>query len=129
MEYLLIIFIEASKVEVPQFLENPWVLAMLGWVLYNVGKLMVDQKKYDTDENGLSLSEVGKYVKFNWIGMVFSLLLLVFVIPYTHNLWQWGMDLWGKDWEFTNLAYGLIGILMIGLQIGVKYINNKFSKK
>ena len=129
MNQYLILLGEAQEVYVPEFLENPWVLAILGWLLYNVGKLMVDQKKYDLDNNGISLKELGKYLRFNLIGMIFSLLLLVFVLPYTHNIWHWGMDLWGKDWEFTKLAYGLIGVLMIGIQIGVKYIKDKFTKK
>lgn len=129
MKQLLIIFSDAPDVVVPEFLENPWILAILGWFLYNIGKLMVDQKKYDLDNNGLGWSEVGMYLKFNWIGMLFSSILLVFVLPYTHNLWHWGMELWGKDWEFINLAYGLIGVLMIAIQIGVKYIKDKFFSK
>lgn len=129
MEYLILLFSESPKVEVPAFLENPWVLAMLGWVLYNLGKLFFDQKKYDLNNDGfISFAEVWMYIKLNWIGMAFSLILLVFVLPYTHNLWHWGMELWGKDWEFIKLAYGLIGVLMIGIQISVKYVKDKLQK-
>ena len=129
MIQFLMLFSEAPKVEVPAILENPWFLAMLGWVIYNVGKLFIDQKKYDTDNNGLGLSEVGAYFRFNWIGMLFSLLLLPLVVPYTHNIWHWSVEAAGYDWEFTKLAYGLIGFLMIGLQLLVKYIKDKFTPK
>lgn len=129
MIWFLILFSDSAEVEVPAFLENPWFLAMLGWVIYNLGKLWVDQKKYDLNNDGLGLSEVGMYIKFNWVGGLLSLLLLPFLLPYTHDIWNFAFGLFKKDVEFINLGYGLISFVMIGIQVGVKYVKNKFSKK
>lgn len=120
---------EAPKVQVPAFMENPWFLALLGWIIYNVGKLLVDQKKYDLNNDGIGWSEGLAYLKFSWVGMVLSLLLLPLVIPYTHDIWHIAWGWFGKEFEFTKLAYGGVGLLMIAFQYGILWIKERFSKK
>ena len=113
-----------TEVPVPELLSNPWILSLMGWVLYNVGKLWKDKKKYDKNGDGLGSSEVMTYIRINWIGMLFSFLLLPFVVPFTRDIWLWSTDLIGKDWPFTNMAYGFIGVWMAGIQ----YLIQKFKK-
>ena len=117
-----------NGVPMPALLENPWFLAILGWLLYNVGKLWYEQKSFDKNGDGLGWSEIAKYFQLNWIGMLFSLMLLPLVTPYTKDIWYWSMDLAGKNWPFSNLAYGFIGIVMVALQYGIQFLKAKFSK-
>ena len=119
----------AEKVEVPELLTNPWFLAVFGWILYNVGKLLFDQKKYDLDNDGLGTSEVSKFFKHEWIGMLFSFMLLILATPYTSDIWVWFMDLIDKDYPFTNMAYGFVGVWMVGLQYFVSLIRKKTNAK
>lgn len=129
MNTLLIIFSDAPEVAVPAFMENPWFLAILGWFIYNVGKLFFDQKKYDLNNDGLGWAEVLCYLKFSWLGMVFSLLLLPLVIPHTHWIWHTAWGWFDKDIPFSKLAYGGIGLIMIGLQYVILWGKERFSKK
>lgn len=116
---------EPTPVEVPEFLSNPWFLSMYGWVLYNVIMLWVDRKKYDLDNDGLGLSEVGRFLKHEWIGMLVSLMLVPFVTPYTPWIWGVAMNIFGKDYAFTNMAYGGVGVMMMAIQYAISWFRGK----
>lgn len=127
--FYAVVMSESSEVEIPAFLENPWFLAVFGWVLYNVGNLLVNQKKYDVNHDGIGWYELLAYLRFSWVGMLFSLMLLPIMIPYTHDIWHYTWDFFGKDYEFSKLAYAGVGIVMVGLQYMVLWIKERFSKK
>ena len=122
------LFTSTSEViHMPAAFSNPWFLSIYGWVLYNVAMVWFDRKKYDLDNDGLGLSEVGMFLKHEWIGMLLSLMLVPFITPYAPNIWGWFMDVWGKDWEFVNMAYGGVGVIMMLLQYAISWLKSKIE--
>lgn len=102
--------------------ENPWFMAFLGWVIYNLWLLQRDQKKFDKDGNGYSLAEVSKYVKYNSISIMISFLLIFVGVPYANEIWYL---ITPEGTEFLQIAYFGVGAMSIVVQIGLKWLNNK----
>ena len=103
---------------------NPWVLALYGWVGYNIFALMKARKKFDKDESGyLSWKEILFYFKVEAIPIFFSVWVIPAGVIFAQDIWGWAMDLAGKDWEFVTAVYILMGALSAIIQWGVKKLS------
>lgn len=106
---------------------NHYALAAFGWFVYMVGKLWYYRDKYDTNNNGLGLKEVGVFFRMNWIAFFFAALLAFILVPFAPNLWNWTTDSFevSKDWPVTDLVYLLVGGIILGLQLIIDWIKRK----
>ena len=105
------------------FFLNPWVLALYGWVGYQLFVLMRNKKTFDKDKSGyLSIMEIDYYLRVEALPIIFSIWLIPVGVLFAPEIWAWTMDLAGKDWEFTKAVYVLMGALSAIVQWGVKKI-------
>lgn len=93
-----------------------WAFGVLGWIIYNLYLLDESSKEFDKDEDGLSGSEVKKYLKKTWVGILMSFLLIPVGVISMPMLWNW----FAPDKGFHISAYFLVGLMAIGLQRLIK---------
>jgi len=108
-------------------LHHEWILALTGWILYNLFLIQRAHKEFDTDNNGYSLREVGAWLRARWIGILFSFILMVVVTLYNFmpEIWKYAVKKAGhEEWKWIEPFYLFTGALASGIQ----FIVNKLYK-
>ncbi len=103
-------------------------LALFGWLTYMVGKMWYTSDSYDKDQDGMSLAEVRLFMKKNWVAGLFNMMLLIIAVPYAHEIWDFAMQITGKNWPFSEFIYVLIGSAILFLQIFIDIVKWRLKK-
>jgi hypothetical protein len=104
-----------------------WVLAVTGWVLYNLYLIKANHKDFDLDQNGYSFKELIAYFRVKWIGLIFSFVLMAIVTAYDYmpQLWEY----FSQRYDFEKFKWIEPFYLLTGsIAAGVQWIINKLTK-
>lgn len=100
-----------------ELLRSPWIMGYYGWLIYNVGLALYQQKKFDVDGDGYGFSELMQFLKYNNVSLLFTLLLVPVLESQAENILFIYNYLMETTYPFNQIYYYFVGVLAIFIQM------------
>ena len=103
-------------------LENPYIIALYGWFLFNAVTLGLSKDELDDQKKYFNFKI---WWRFQWDNVLITFLFIPVVVTFTNDLWRIIIQGWfDKDWAYSDLA--LLGT--VPLTQGIYFLIKKFKK-